>query len=292
MLTRPSRVCTLTIVLVSLLASSSSLLAEPVAAPSKQAPETKWESVEMFAAMDAGDIDVKLVAKSDRKAQIYIKNKTDRPLAVRLPEVFAGVPVQAQFFPNAQPMNPRNRNSNRTASTNVNNNRKNQAVAGPFMNPFNQRGNNPFNFNGPNFNNFQNPQNQIGNNFFNIAPEAEGKFLVETFCLEHGKAGPRSRIRYEIKQLETVCNEPELKNLLKYYGENRSQLDHEAAQAATWHLSNRLSWQELSEHRRKHVNGASELYFTASDIQAAVKMVERAKRGLERPSTQTVSQSK
>src|SRR4051812_46575739 len=53
----------------------------------------EWQSVQMFAAMEAGDIEVKLIAKSDAEAQIRIKNKTDRPLSVQLPETFAGVPV-------------------------------------------------------------------------------------------------------------------------------------------------------------------------------------------------------
>ena len=54
------------------------------------------DSVEMFAAMKSGDIDVKFIPKDDREARVMFTNKTKRPLSVRLPEAFAAVPVLAQ----------------------------------------------------------------------------------------------------------------------------------------------------------------------------------------------------
>src|SRR3979411_3081604 len=77
------------------------LLALPLFASAErrapQKPESlAADSVEMFAAMKAGDIEVKLIPKDDSEAQVKIKNNTDRPLTVRLPDAFAGVPVLAQ----------------------------------------------------------------------------------------------------------------------------------------------------------------------------------------------------
>ncbi|MBI3837551.1 MAG: hypothetical protein HY288_06425 [Planctomycetia bacterium] len=54
------------------------------------------ESVDMFDAMKAHDIDVKLIPKDERESRVIIKNNTGKPLSVRLPDAFAGVPVLAQ----------------------------------------------------------------------------------------------------------------------------------------------------------------------------------------------------
>lgn len=54
------------------------------------------ETVEMFAAMDAGNIQVRIIPKSSAEARIFIKNKTNKPLNVRLPKAFGAVPILAQ----------------------------------------------------------------------------------------------------------------------------------------------------------------------------------------------------
>ena len=55
------------------------------------------ETVEFFAAMKAGDIEVKLIMKDSTEGTVAIKNNTKKPLSIKLPEVFATVPVAAQF---------------------------------------------------------------------------------------------------------------------------------------------------------------------------------------------------
>ncbi len=52
---------------------------------------------QMFAAMEAGQIDVKFIPLGPEKANLLIKNLTEKPLNVQLPAAFAGVPVLAQF---------------------------------------------------------------------------------------------------------------------------------------------------------------------------------------------------
>ena len=54
------------------------------------------ESVEMFSAIEKGQINVKLIPKDSTHCRVMIENKTDKPLNVKLPETFAGVPVLAQ----------------------------------------------------------------------------------------------------------------------------------------------------------------------------------------------------
>ena len=54
-------------------------------------------AVDMFDAIAAGTLEVKLIPKDATRANILFKNQTNQPLHLRLPEAFAGVPVLAQF---------------------------------------------------------------------------------------------------------------------------------------------------------------------------------------------------
>ena len=54
------------------------------------------EQVEMFSAIEAGDIEVKLIPKDATQSTILFKNLTKKPLRIEVPAAFAGVPVLAQ----------------------------------------------------------------------------------------------------------------------------------------------------------------------------------------------------
>ena len=55
------------------------------------------ESVELFEAIEKGDLKVKIVPKDSTQARVFIQNKTKKPLNVKLPEAFGAVPVLAQM---------------------------------------------------------------------------------------------------------------------------------------------------------------------------------------------------
>ncbi|MFT7639360.1 MAG: hypothetical protein ACI9G1_001096, partial [Pirellulaceae bacterium] len=65
--------------------------------PSKT--ESNSQSVEMFAAIKARDIEVTVIPMDSKKVMIRIENKTDRPLSIRLPAAMAAAPVLMQFQP-------------------------------------------------------------------------------------------------------------------------------------------------------------------------------------------------
>ncbi len=65
--------------------------------PEKAAAKPEPEKVDLFAAMESGDIEVKLIPKDSTTGNVLITNKTKKPLSIRLPDAFAGVPVAAQF---------------------------------------------------------------------------------------------------------------------------------------------------------------------------------------------------
>src|SRR4051812_8192670 len=56
------------------------------------------ESVELFSARDAGQLDITMISKNEFEANIFIENKTKKPLTVRLPKSAVGVQVLKQGF--------------------------------------------------------------------------------------------------------------------------------------------------------------------------------------------------
>ena len=67
--------------------------AGPEKAPKNEPPA---KEVELFAGMKSGEIEAVLIYKDATQGSINIKNKTGQPLAIKLPEAFAGVPILAQ----------------------------------------------------------------------------------------------------------------------------------------------------------------------------------------------------
>ncbi len=73
------------------------------AAPAKSRPkkvgsfDPSNETVELFDAVNAGQVEVKLIPKDSTQGRVFIKNKTKKPLNVKLPEAFAASPVLAQM---------------------------------------------------------------------------------------------------------------------------------------------------------------------------------------------------
>ena len=91
------------------------------------------ETVQLFSAIEAGQLEVRLIPKDSTQCQVLIANRSDRPLNVALPEAFAGVPVLAQFDPFANFGN-NNRNNNNSGGQML-------GVGNQFGNQGNQFGN-------------------------------------------------------------------------------------------------------------------------------------------------------
>ena len=53
------------------------------------------EQIDLFAAMKQGQIDVQFIPQDENHGRLLVTNKTDKPLSVKLPDSFAGVPVLA-----------------------------------------------------------------------------------------------------------------------------------------------------------------------------------------------------
>jgi hypothetical protein len=203
------------------------------------------ESVDMFSAIESGQITVRLIPKDSTQSRVFIENKTDKPLSVKLPETFGAVPVLAQRGPGGGGGAAGNRTSSGSGS-------QSQSMGGGMGG-----------------------MGGGGMGMFNVPPEKVGQLRVTTVCLEHGKGEPNERIPYEIKPLEKVTNRTAVVELCRALG--TGQINQRAAQAAAWFLNNDMSWQELSSKRYRYANGMlGESYFKPQEINAGMQLAAMA----------------
>jgi len=122
--------------------------------------------------------------------------------------------------------------------------------------------------------------------FFNVKPGKVAKLRVPTVCLEHGKPDPNPRMAYKLVPIESLTTKPEVIELCKMLG--NGQLAQSAAQAAAWHFTDNMSWEQLAQKVGvDHLIGPSEPYFTVQDIQLGMRIAaESMRRARENPAYQ------
>src|SRR5881394_3366692 len=58
--------------------------------------EVPAKTVDLFAAMESGEVEAVLFFKDSTEGMMTVKNNTGKPLTIKLPDAFAGVPILAQ----------------------------------------------------------------------------------------------------------------------------------------------------------------------------------------------------
>lgn len=246
------------------------LAADPIKGAGKFNPQD--DTVDVFEAIQAGQLEATLIAKDASQACLMLRNKTEKPLNVHLPAALGGVPVLAQFnFPF-----PPNGQANQG---NANRGPQPLGLGNPLMN----LGNNPAG----------NQGNRPGQNFalFSIAPEKVAQLKLSGVCLQHGWPNPKPQIAYQLQPLDSVTDKPAVCELCAMLA--RGEIGQRAAQAAAWHLNNDMSWKELKGERLHFAIGRlGEPCFTARELAEAQKAVETATERVNRkPATTSASLS-
>jgi hypothetical protein len=213
----------------------------------------------LFEAIDAGELEASLVPRNSTRATIQFENKTDRPLTIQMPEAFAAAPILAQQ-PFGGPFGQMQGN-------NQNNNSPQQLGMGMGM------GNNGMGFgnNGQGFGN-----NGLNQGIFNIPAGRVIRVRVDCVCLEYGKPDPDARFKYQLKPLSEVCDKPELVSVLKSLG--HELVDQRVAQAATWHLTNELSWNQIAGLVKRKAGSVTEMQFQGHEVAAAQAYLDRLEK--------------
>ncbi len=229
--------------MVALMAVPQLSAAAPIRKPNPFNPSDR--TVDVFKAMEEGEVDVKFIPKDAKEAVLLIENKTDKPLNVKFPEAFAGVPVLAQFGGGGGGLGGGGGGGGFGGGG--------QGVGGGMggggMGGGGMGG---------------------GGGMFNVAPDKVGKLKVKSVCLEHGKPDPNPRMKYTIKPITALTDKPEVIEVCKMLV--RGELDQASAQAAAWHMQDGLSWQQLLAKEKVHLsNGYVEMYFNRGNIALAIK---------------------
>lgn len=221
--------------------------------------EVVTATAEWFAAMDAGQIDVKIIPQDATKATVLVKNLTDKPLDVKLPQAFASVPVLAQGM--------------------MGGGMGGGGMGGGGMGGGGggQAGGGGMGGGGMGGGGMGGGGMGGGGGFMRLAPEKMRKVAVETVCLEHGKPDPNPRMAYKMVPLEQFTQDATVRVLCESLGNN--QVTQNAAQAAAWHLMDGLSWQELAVKNRVESKYTGNVrWFSNIELRTAQAIVSEASR--------------
>jgi hypothetical protein len=262
----------------ALIVSASSQSA--VAADSASATSASASGVpDLFEAEAQQLVSVRYIPNDAKSAQIIVTNRTKRPLTLRLPVAFAGIPVLAQMGGMGGMGGGGNQGG--FAAGGIGGGPQTTAggaggLGGQGMNGMGGGG-----------------MGMGGGGAFSIPPEKTRTFRVPTVCVEYGKREPTSRMPYKLVKAETFSSDPKLTLVLESLG--RGELPQKVAQAAAWHISNGLTWEKLAAEKIDHAGGIpDEPYFTQAELGMAYRLVAVATEETRRrqPSGQSEASAK
>ena len=251
-----------------------------VAAESASATSTSASGVpDLFEAEAQQLVSLRYIPNNAKSAQIIVTNRTRRPLTLRLPDAFAGIPVLAQ-------MGGMGGGGNQGGFAAGGIGGGPQTTAGGAGGLGGQgmigMGGGGMGMGGGG-----------GGGAFSIPPERSRTFRVPTVCVEYGKHEPSSRMPYKLTNSETFSSDPKLTYVLESLG--RGELSQKVAQAASWHIANGLTWEKLAAEKIDHAGGIpDEPYFSQAELVMAYRLVavatEEARR--RQPSGQSEASAK
>ena len=114
-----------------------------------------------------------------------------------------------------------------------------------------------------------------GGGFFSVPAGQIRRADYAGVCLEHGKPEPAQRMHYVPVRIEEVTTDADVQEITRRIS-IRGQFD-KAAQAAIWHLQNDMSWDELAAKMYDRVGVPDTPYFTAAEVRAARGIVAQAR---------------
>ena len=238
--------------------------------------------IELFDGIQAKQLEVKVIALGSNRANVIIQNKTPEPVMVRLPEVFAAVPLLGQFGGQfgagggqgggllGAGQGGGQFGAGQGGGLNGGQGSGGQGLGGGFVGG--QGGGGQFGAGGG---------GQVGGGLFGgggggrgmfrVEVDRPGKLQVEMVCLEHGKPDPNPRMKYTIVPLERLNADPKVTELCKLLAEGN--VKQNIAQAAAWHIANGMTWDALAKkNRRESQYTGNEKYFTRDELRAAVNV--------------------
>jgi hypothetical protein len=220
--------------------------------------ESPARAVDLFAGMEAGEVEAVMIQKDSTEGTIMIKNKTDKPLTIKIPEAFGGVPILAQ-----------GRGGGRGGMGGMGGGMGGmgggmQGMGGGMMGGM-----------GGGMGGMGGGMGGMGG-MMNVGAEKVQKIKIATVCLDHGKTDPNPRVPYKPVPLDSYAKDGSVGEVIKMM--LAREIDQHTAQAAAWHLQNGLSWEELANKVGfTHLDGRKDPYFTAAQLERAFSATRFAK---------------
>ena len=244
---------------------------------SSKAKAVPAESIDLFEGMENGKLEVRFLPKDATLATIVINNKTDKPLDIRLPDAFGGVPVLAQGMGmggmGGMGMGGMGGMGGGMGGMGGMGGGMGGMGGGQGM--------------GGGMGGMGGGMGGLGGmggmggggmggmgmgGMMRVEADKAAKLKVPTVCLEHGKKDPNPRMKYKLVRLDEVNPDPRVRELCKLLGTGK--LPQNTAQAAAWHIANGLTWEQLA-HKDRVVSryASSEKWFSPLEIQNALGLV-------------------
>lgn len=220
------------------------------------------ESVELFDGIEKGLLDATLIPKNSFGGNVFIENKSDKPLTVKLPKAVAAVQVLKQGF-GAGGAGGGGAGGGIGGAGGGGQQSMGGGMGGGGMGGGGMGGGGMGGMGG------------MGGGFFSVPPEKVVQIPMHSVCLQHGKAEPRPTATYKLVKLETYTKNPVLQELITMVA--AGNINPQAAQAAVWHVTDNMTWDQLASKQVAHVGGASpEPYFTDEQLSGAQQIVATA----------------
>ena len=228
---------TATVVVAAILRSA--VAAEP--ARVETASADKAQSIEMFQAIDEGQIEVNFYPMNATEARVIIKSKTDQPVNVALPKAFGAIHVLGQMGMGGG-YGGGGGGGMGGMGGGMGGGGGGQGLGGGM-------GGGGMGGGGMGGGGYGGGGGMGGGGMFRVEPEKTHRLKVPCVCLEHGKPDPNPRMKYKIVPIELVNADPRVIKVCELLGQGK--LPQNTAQAAAWHLANGLSWNQLAAKNRK-----------------------------------------
>ena len=214
------------------------------------------EQKELFAAIEEGTVEYKMVMQNSKEGVLLLENKTQAPISLELPHSIVGV----QIFPQFGAAGGGTFGATGGAGGAGGAGGGQQAVGGGMGGGMAGGGTG---------------MGMGGGGFFSIPAEKAVAVPIHSVCLEYGKREPSSRSTYMLMKPEDYTQDKTLQELIGLVAQGR--IDRDVAQAAAWHVSSKLSWQDLATKTVNNFGAAGpRSMFSPAHIAAAQNLVSLA----------------
>jgi hypothetical protein len=235
------------------------------------------EQVELFEGMDKGDLQAYIITKDEHEGFAFIENHSDKPLTVKIPDAVIAVQNLKQFggggggFGGGGMGGMGGGGMGGMGGGGMGGmGGQNQGMGGG-MGGGGMGGQGMGGMGGGGMGGGGQFGGGGGGGFFSIPPQARVRLSFNSVCLEHAVKPPRSGYKYQMMPLENGTKNEHLKEVLRMVA--TGSIPSGIAQAATWHLTDGLTFEELAHKKQVSLVGHSSPMFTTAELINAQKML-------------------